>query len=93
MKARELGLVLVTEDKRFGRMVMRDAHPTAGIVPLRIAAWDIRTQQIGFKKLLTKHSEDLSPSLTILRPNSLRLRDFRNMPKPGTASPSRGELR
>ena len=82
IKARELGFVLVTEDKRFGRMVMRDAHPTAGIVLLRIPAWDIRTKQIRFREALTKHSEQLSTSLTILRPNSIRLRDFRTMPKP-----------
>lgn len=82
-RARERGLVLVTEDKRFGRMVMREAHPSSGIVLLRIPAWDLRTKQARFRELLVNHAEELSTSLTILRSSGIRLRDFRTMPRIG----------
>ncbi len=70
----QAGVVLLTGDKDFGDLTVRDGHPAIGVVLYRLPGVRPTDQAIRILEVLTTHKDLLHGNLVVIDRNRVRIR-------------------
>jgi predicted nuclease of predicted toxin-antitoxin system len=68
-RARDEGAILITDDKDFGELVVRERRPHCGVVLLRLAGLPTAKRADMVSQLFREHGDALKNTFTVLNAN------------------------
>ena len=73
-KCLEYDCILVTKDKDFGELVIRNNLSSKGVILIRIENLSIKENCLLVASFIKKYSEELSNSFTVIQEDKIRIR-------------------
>jgi predicted nuclease of predicted toxin-antitoxin system len=75
-RAYEENAILITKDKDFGELVIRNKMHSRGVVLIRVDRLNILANCLWVLRFINKHKQHLKFSFTVIEEDKIRIRDL-----------------
>ncbi|MCZ2458199.1 MAG: DUF5615 family PIN-like protein [Chitinophagales bacterium] len=75
-KANELNCILITKDKDFGEMIIRNKKNSSGVLLIRIDALNLEKNCVLIADLIDKYASELRNCFTVVQEDKIRIRQM-----------------